>query len=451
MATPRRSLVALTLFCLIIFSCLEDVTSAGAGRRSQRGRGKGRGRGQVALPATVNFVVVEPDEKIFNIVDFRKAAASAMDDYEAGPGEDDSTPDWKMIILAFKAACQHPGKARLVFPKGQYRTNTLHFMGPCRATRLVFQLFGDLIGPTDMSMLPNPFWINFARLNNVVLLGSGGTIDGQGQGVWKNCLPNGCSALPPCNVKFDYNNNMVIKGIRSINPKAFHFHVHSCNNMRFENLFLGAPDWSPNTDGIHTSNTTFVRISHSTIATGDDCISLGHGSVEFDISDITCGPGHGISIGSLGKDGRPNRREKSVRGIRVKRILFRGTDNGIRIKTYPKPIPNQVHDVYFEDIAMENVKNPIIFDQEYSTKNARTSSHVKISDIHVRNIRGTSARPIAVNVKCSKTFPCEGLDFFNIDLRYIGTKPAQITSSCINARPSYGGIQRPAPCRPLYT
>uniref|UniRef100_A0A7N0ZT00 Polygalacturonase n=1 Tax=Kalanchoe fedtschenkoi TaxID=63787 RepID=A0A7N0ZT00_KALFE len=239
---------------------------------------------------------------------------------------------------------------------------------------------------------------------------------------------------------------MVIKGITSINPKAFHFHVHSCNNMRFENLFLKAPEWSPNTDGIHTSNTTFVSISHSTIATGDDCISLGQGSTEFDISDINCGPGHGISIGSLGKGGKSDMREKPVQGIRVKRILFRGTDNGVRIKTYPKPIPNQVHDVYFEDISMENVENPIIFDQEYSTKNAKTSSYVKISDIHVRNIRGTSAKPVAVNLICSKAFPCEGLDFYNIDLRYSGTDPARITSSCINAKASYGGIQRPPPC-----
>ncbi|KAL9682299.1 hypothetical protein QQ045_014094 [Rhodiola kirilowii] len=451
------SLVVFVLFCLIIFSCcLEDVASARAGRRCQsRCGGHGRALPRIAADVGslvgINFETVEPDEKVFDVTQFRNAPSTPEDDYEAGPGEDDITPDGKMIVLAFQAACQHPGKARLVIPKGQYKMNTLYFMGPCRATRLVIQFFGDLIGPTDMSMLPEKYWIQFARLNNVVLLGSGGTIDGQGQGVWKNCLPKGCSVLPPCNVKFDYSNNMVIKGIRSINPKGFHFHVHSCNNLTFENLYLAAPDWSPNTDGMHTSNTSYVKIFQSTFATGDDCISLGHGSTNFDISNVTCGPGHGISIGSLGKDDRPDRREKPVTGIRVKDIIFRGTDNGIRIKTYPKPIPNTVHDVYFEDILMENVKNPIIFDQEYSTKNAKTSSHVKISDIHIRNVRGTSTTPTAVNVKCSKTFPCEGLDFFNINLKYNGTKSAQINSSCINAKPSYSGIQIPAPCKPVFT
>jgi galacturan 1,4-alpha-galacturonidase len=357
-----------------------------------------------------------------------------------------------MITLAFQAACQHPGKARLVIPKGQYKMNTLYFMGPCKSTRLVIQLFGDLLGPTDMSMLPEKYWIQFAKLNNVVFLGSGGTIDGQGQlGVWKNCLPKGCKELPPCNVKFDYTNNMVIKGIKSINPKGFHFHVHSCNNLTFEHLYLGAPDWSPNTDGIHTSNTSYVKIIDSTIATGDDCISLGHGSTNFDIHNITCGPGHGISIGSLGKEDRPGREEKPVTAIRVKNCLLRGTDNGVRIKTYPKPIPNQVHNVYFEDIVMENVKNPIIFDQEYSTKNPKTSSHVKITDIHIRNIKGTSVSPVAVNVVCSKLFPCDGLDFFNINLKYNGTKPAELSSACTNAKPNYSGLQSPAPCKPVFT
>uniref|UniRef100_A0A7N0V8R4 Polygalacturonase n=1 Tax=Kalanchoe fedtschenkoi TaxID=63787 RepID=A0A7N0V8R4_KALFE len=137
--------------------------------------------------------------------------------------------------------------------------------------------------------------------------------------------------------------------------------------MTFENLYLNTPARSSDTDGISARNSSFVKISNSVIATGGDCISLDDGSTNFDISNITCGPGRGISIGSSGKYLDPAS-WLPVRDIRVKKILFRDTFSDIHIMTYPKPIENQVHDVYFEDIVMENVKNPIVIDQEYNTK-----------------------------------------------------------------------------------
>uniref|UniRef100_A0A7N0V1I8 Polygalacturonase n=1 Tax=Kalanchoe fedtschenkoi TaxID=63787 RepID=A0A7N0V1I8_KALFE len=235
---------------------------------------------------------------------------------------------------------------------------------------------------------------------------------------------------------------MVVKGIRSINPRAHHLNVEHCNNMTFENLYLNTLVRNSDTDGINTRNSSFIKIFNSVIATGGDCISLDDGSTDFSISNITCGPARFsfiyvpvhiklhfsiYNIGSLGKYLDPAW-WLPVRDIHVKKILFRDTFSGIHIMTYPKPIENQVHDVYFEDIVMDNVRNPIVIDQEYNTENATTSSRVKISNIHIRNVRGTSNTPTVVNLKCSKTFPCEGLYFFNIDLKYNGRGPDQTRS-----------------------
>ncbi|ERN04813.1 hypothetical protein AMTR_s00146p00011810, partial [Amborella trichopoda] len=63
---------------------------------------------------------------------------------------------------------------------------------------------------------------------------------------------------------------------------------------------------------------------------GDDCISIGDGTYDVNASKITCGPGHGISIGSLGKDGTRSTAEM----IHVKDSFFIGTKNGARIKTW---------------------------------------------------------------------------------------------------------------------
>lgn len=132
--------------------------------------------------------------------------------------------------------------------------------------------------------------------------------------------------------------------------------------MTFNNFSITAPTSSPNTDGIHIGRSSGINITNSYIATGDDCISLGDGSRQITILNVTCGPGHGISVGSLGK--YPN--EEPVESLTVRNCTLNNTDNGLRIKTWPgTQITSLASDFHFEDIIMVNVTNPVIIDQEY--------------------------------------------------------------------------------------
>ncbi|KAL9669274.1 hypothetical protein QQ045_006818 [Rhodiola kirilowii] len=415
MAAASWSSPSLSTVIILILAFSVACEAAGKGKRGGRG--------------AIDYTIASPDEKIFNILQFGAS----------GDGKKDST---MQIIRAWQAACHANGKARLLIPKGNFKAAQVYFAGPCTATQIVVQLQGNLVASTDISEFASPEWITFEYVNNVVFVGAGGLINGQGASVWKNndCSTNSDCVLPPCNIKFNHAKNMIVRGITSVDPKGFHMHVYACHNIRFQKLQLLAPVESPNTDGIHTSNSSYIKITKSKIATGDDCVSVGQGSSNIYVTDVTCGPGHGFSIGSLGKEDD----ELPVNDIVIQNCQMTGTTNGVRIKTWPRPNPNKVTGVFFDNIVMNNVKNPIIIDQEYSSKGTKQASLVQINDVHFRNIRGTTSVPNAVNVVCSNTHPCNNVEFYNINLKHAGGEP--VTSFCSNTKAVFGGVQIPAPC-----
>lgn len=165
-------------------------------------------------------------------------------------------------------------------------------------------------------------------------------------------------------MKFDKVNNTVVSGITSLNSMGFHYHVHRCSNLSFTNLTITAPGNSPNTDGMHISSSSLISVTESVIGTGDDCISIGHSTRNITIAGIKCGPGHGISVGSLGK----RREEKTVEGVFVKNCSFTNTTNGARIKTWCGLEPAEAKNIIYENLIMNAVQNPIVIDQSYGKK-----------------------------------------------------------------------------------
>ncbi|EEF39303.1 Exopolygalacturonase clone GBGE184 precursor, putative [Ricinus communis] len=217
-------------------------------------------------------------------------------------------------------------------------------------------------------------------------------------------------------IKFQGVSNSVVNGINSINSKFLHFHITYSSSFTAYNLKITAPGDSPNTDGMHISETNGVNVSKSTIGTGDDCISIGAGVTDATFSEITCGPGHGISVGSLGK----YQNEKDVNGIMVTNCTLSKTNNGVRIKSWPGSPPSAASSITFQDIIMDSVENPILIDQNYGSHSSEPS-RVKISDVHYKNIGGTSASNVAVSLTSSSSNPCQGIELADIDLTYAGT------------------------------
>ncbi|XP_004514023.1 polygalacturonase-like [Cicer arietinum] len=335
---------------------------------------------------------------------------------------------------AWKEACESRSRSKVVVPSGRYKLQQIDLEGPCKAP-IEVKVNGIIQAPK------NPFhlngqdqWIRFQYINFFTLSGKG-TFDGQGEMAWKQ---NDCGRNTNCkrlamNFGFAFLNNSVIKDINSKDSKYFHANVFGCNNVTFTNFNINAPESSPNTDGIHIGKSSRVKISNSKIGSGDDCISLGDGSTQITIQNVTCGPGHGISVGSLGK--YPN--EDPVVDLIVKNCTLNNTDNGVRIKTWPgTSVISIASHLHFEDIVMVNVSNPIIIDQQYCPWNQcskQSPSKIKIKKVIFKNIRGTSATQEGVSLIRSRGVPCEAVVLSDINLSFNGSK---VTAKCANVKPT---------------
>ncbi|KAI4966580.1 hypothetical protein ZWY2020_038011 [Hordeum vulgare] len=116
---------------------------------------------------------------------------------------------------------------------------------------------------------------------------------------------------------------------------------------------------------------------------------------------VTC-PSHGISIGSLGR----YKDEKDVTDIHVKNCVFKGSTNGLRIKSYEdSKSPLVASKISYENIKMDDSGYPIIIDQKYCPNKLCTakgdSSRVTVKDVTFKNITGTSSTPEAVSLLAS--------------------------------------------------
>ncbi|EOY07005.1 Pectin lyase-like superfamily protein [Theobroma cacao] len=367
-------------------------------------------------------------------------AAYSINLIKYGAKPDGKTDSTQPFLKAWAAACKSATAATIYVPKGRYLVKAVVFRGPCR-NRITVQIDGTIVAPTDYRALGNSgYWILFIKVNRVSVIG--GTLDAKGAGFWtcrrsgKNC-PVGARSIT-----FNWANNILVSGLTSINSQLTHFVINTCNDVKVQNVKLYAPDQSPNTDGIHVQSSTGLTITGSTLQTGDDCISIGPGTRNLVMTSIKCGPGHGVSIGSLGRD----LNEAGVQNVTLTNSVFSGSDNGVRIKTWARPSNGFVKNVVFENIIMNNVKNPIIIDQNYCPSNQgcpSQSSGVKISGVTYKNIRGTSATQEAVTFDCSRSSPCRGITLHDIKLTHMN-KAA--TSSCKNVGGTSRGVVVPKSC-----
>ncbi|KAL0005431.1 hypothetical protein SO802_012992 [Lithocarpus litseifolius] len=287
--------------------------------------------------------LVEDTSGGFNVLDY-------------GAVGDGQTDDSQAFSKAWTALCQTKGTPQLIIPSGKkFLLMPVMFQGPCQSNSVQVQILRTILAPNSMDGWTNcsaNCWLRFSGVSNLIVSGSG-TIDGRGS-TWWNQVYNGQA------LQFNYCNNLQLSGLTHLNSPKNHISLTACNGASLSNLHLSAPASSPNTDGIDISSSTNINIHDSNIATGDDCIAINGNSAHINITGINCGPGHGISVGSLGANGA----YATVEEVYVNNCSFNRTLNGARIKTWQGG-SGYARNIFFEQITLVDVKNPIIVDQFY--------------------------------------------------------------------------------------
>ncbi|KAK4769349.1 hypothetical protein SAY86_027499 [Trapa natans] len=345
---------------------------------------------------------------------------------------------------AFANSCNVTGgRSQIVVPRGAYMVKSAVFNGPCKGW-IEFRVEGTIKAPAGL--VSDDDWVAFRHFDGLAITGKG-TFHGFGESAWNfnNCEKNPKCRRLPISIQLDFVNNSVVSGINSLNSKYFHVKIHQSHRIKIDGVHIIAPEDSPNTDGIHIGNSENIRILNSIIATGDDCVSMGPGSKDIWVHNVTCGPGHGISIGSLGKYDN----EADVNGIKVQNCTLSGTNYGLRIKTWASDIQLSAYNITYDNVIIDNAYNPIFIDQQYCPfdgcdQSAKPSS-VQIKDVWFKNIRGSSKSQLAVTLQCSRKYPCNNINFWNINLLYHGPE-GSVNATCMNVRGSASGIEKPASC-----
>ncbi|KAK7271165.1 hypothetical protein RJT34_26827 [Clitoria ternatea] len=355
--------------------------------------------------------------------------------------------DTEAFLEVWKIACSLSGFINVLFPHGKtFLVHPIDIGGPCQS-KITLRISGIIVAPEDPVVwhgLNQRKWLYFHGVNHLTLDGGGG-INGMGQEWWaRSCKINSTNPCHPAPTALTFHKckNLRVRNLMLLNSQQMHMAFTGCIRVVASHLKVLAPASSPNTDGIHISATKSVEIRDSLIRTGDDCISIVRNSSRILIRNITCGPGHGISIGSLGK----SKKWEKVQNVVVNGAYLFNTNNGVRIKTWQGG-SGFASKITFQNILMENVSNPIIIDQYYCDSRhpcKNQSSAVKVENISFIDIQGTSATEEAIKLDCSDTSPCERLYLENIFL--VPCYGGYATSYCWQAYGSARGFVYPPNC-----
>ncbi|XP_074591162.1 putative polygalacturonase At3g15720 [Curcuma longa] len=384
------------------------------------------------------------DEPTYNVLDF-------------GAIGDGNTNDTQAFVNAWSAICLHSTRpSTLLIPAWKtFLLDRIVFQGPCN-NAIHVKVDGNLKRTNEIWKENVNSWLLFIRITGLSIYGSG-KLDGQGTNWWSCKEQNQCPFAAAHILELLSCTYVQIWGLKLFDSPMMHIAVGQSEDVDIGGITISSPGDSPNTDGIHIQQSRRIKIRDSVIGTGDDCVSMSDGAEDVSVSNVNCGPGHGISIGSLGMAGTM----ATATDIYVYNCTMSQTTNGVRIKTWQGG-SGFARNISFVNITMNEVHYPIIIDQYYcphsscgsqgkgksivDDANALQATAVEVSDVKYIDVTGSSTSNVAIALNCSQSVPCTGIAMDNVNL-WSANQGQRVQSYCIDAHGSAKNQVTPAvPC-----
>ncbi|KAJ6420390.1 hypothetical protein OIU84_027852 [Salix udensis] len=176
---------------------------------------------------------------LFSIIFLAFSALAKAERYSVlsyGAKPDGRTDSTKAFAAAWSRACASTNPATISVPQGRFYLGQVRFQGPCKNHAILLRIDGTLVAPSDYKVIGNAKnWLIFENVNGVTV--SGGTLDGQGAGLW-SCKKSGKGSCPSgaTSLEFSNSNNIVITGLASLNSQLFHIVILGCQNAKVQGV-----------------------------------------------------------------------------------------------------------------------------------------------------------------------------------------------------------------------
>ena len=266
--------------------------------------------------------------------------------------------------------------------------------------------------------------LSAANAEDITIRG-GGVIDGRGESWWEN---RGPGSTRPRLIVFDHCKHILMENVTVQNSPMWQIVPYYSEDLTFRNMKVLAPEpEGHNTDGIDPFSSKHIIIDHVTIDTGDDNVAIKSGqpgslgpddpTTDITITDCIFLKGHGLSVGSEVSGG--------VTHLRVERVTFKGTTQGIRVKS-GRDRGNDIGDFVYKDITMEDVGTAIQITDYYTAGGSKEGAAAvspapitrltpHIHDITIENLKVSGAK-VAMDVEGLPEAPIQGLHLKNVEI-----------------------------------
>ncbi|XP_066314553.1 probable polygalacturonase [Miscanthus floridulus] len=330
----------------------------------------------------------------------------------AGDGRTINTAAFARAVASIESRAA-PGGAELYVPPGVWLT------GPFNLTSrmTLFLARGAVIRATqDASSwplieplpsygrgreLPGGRYISLIHgsgLQDVVITGENGTIDGQGSAWWDMWKKGTLPYTRPHLLELMSSSDIIVSNVVFQDSPFWNIHPVYCSNVVIRNVTILAPHDSPNTDGIDPDSSSNICIEDCYISTGDDAIAIKSGWDEYGIaygrpsSDITVrritgsSPFAGFAVGSETSGG--------VENVLAEHLNFFTSGFGIHIKTNTGR-GGFIRNVTVSDVTLDNVRYGLRIvgdvgnhpDDRYNRSALPIVDALTIKNVHGQNIR----------------------------------------------------------------